>query len=167
MQEDFVINPDGWAEGRMTLRYRAGKAFFERYGHPDILDADVDVTVEVEKCGSALDVDCRIEGTVTVPCDRCIEDLVLRVEASPAFTVPAPGETAGAPEREPLELVDGVLDLRQAVYDYTCLALPLQRVHPQDGCDPEVLKHLRTEEADPVAESPFAALKDMMGKKRE
>ena len=51
------------------------------------------------------------------------------------------------------------------IYDYVCLALPMQRTHEPGGCNPDAMKYLSTGEvvAGPESEenNPFAALKGM------
>ena len=58
------------------------------------------------------------------------------------------------------------LDMSQIIYDYACLALPMQRVHEDGECDPEAMKYYGgpSEDEDQEQEegtSPFAALKDI------
>ena len=62
-------------------------------------------------------------------------------------------------------------DLSQAVYDFVCLSLPLQRLHPEGQCDPNTVRFLShkergDEEAEAAAaNSPFAALKGLFDSK--
>ena len=101
------------------------------FGNPDILDADLEVEVTIHNHGVTVDVECDINGSVTVPCDRCLEDLEIPVETG--------FEESYVPEGDEL-------DLSQDVYDYVCIALPLQKVHPEGQCNPDTIKYLSTEE---------------------
>ena len=107
--------------------WKADGEFFEQFGNKDILAADVDVTAQVVNHGVTVDVQCSMEGTVTVLCDRCLDELELPVEAE--FSESYTPESA-------------CLDLSQDIYDYVCIALPLQRVHPDGQCNPETIKFL-------------------------
>ena len=104
-----------------------GREFFESFGAPDILDAALSVAADIVRHGVTVDVECSISGTVTVPCDRCLEPLELPVEVDFSETY--------APEGD-------VLDFSQEVYDYVCTALPMQRVHPEGSCNSETVKFL-------------------------
>ena len=68
-----------------------------------------------------------------------------------------------------LPVTEENLDLSQAIYDYICLSLPVQRVHEEGECDPEAMKYLSSENGEePVqkdSSTPFAGLKDLLGKK--
>ncbi len=151
MTEDFIIPLDGSASPR-SFRWHAGKEFFDGFGNSDVLDADVDVVASVR----GAEVDCSLEGTLTVPCDRCLEPVRLEVSYSAELLV-SHDENADGKGREvifvPLE--DKTLDLSQTVYDYSILSLPLQRVHPDGECNPKVLEYLSSNSA---GDSPFASL---------
>ena len=152
---DKVIIPlNGWAAGERLFRFRAGLEFFQAFDNSEILDACVDVEVKVVKEGTRkVEADLHLSGTITVPCDRCLEPLEVPVEAHP--------EEVFAPENPADDW-----DLSQAVYDYASLSLPLQRVHPEGECNQDTVRFLgheeRTdEEAGASANSPFSALKGL------
>jgi len=104
-----------------------GKEFFESFGNPDILDAALTVAADIVRHGVTVDVECSISGTVTVPCDRCLEPLEIPVDTDFSETY--------APEGDEL-------DFNQDVYDFVCIALPMQRVHPEGSCNQETIKFL-------------------------
>lgn len=103
-----------------------GKAFFDSFENSEIKDAELTIDADIIDDGS-ISVHCAISGSVTVECDLCLEDLVLPVDTS-----------FDEDDYEPTN----VLDLRQDVYDYVCISLPMQRVHPDGECNPEAIKHL-------------------------
>ena len=172
--QPFIISLNGLAQGRSEFRYRVGEEFFGAFGNSEISGADVAVEVTVEKANGFIGVDCSISGTVTLPCDRCLEPLTLPVDSFAQLSVkfgkePSEEAVPMEGEREILYLndVDTDLDLSQTVYDYCMLALPMQKVHAEGECNPETLKYLSREEdehqtAEAGMESPFAALKAMM-----
>ena len=125
--QPFVVKLSSLAPGTNDLEWHAGREFFESFGNTDILDADLNVTVSIVSHGISADVEGTVAGTVTVACDRCLEDLELEVEAS--------FEESYTPEEDEL-------DLSQDVYDYVCTSLPLQRVHPEGQCNQETTKFL-------------------------
>jgi len=166
----LVIPLDGWAAGERNFHSHAGLEFFQTFDNTEILDADVDVEVKVVKENGTHKVtaDLLLRGTITVPCDRCLEPLTLPVEATPRFSVrfdalEEDGLSEDGREILPMDVADKELDLRQVVYDYACLSLPIQRVHPEGGCNPETVRFLSREQKDEEAasSSPFAALKGL------
>ena len=174
MKDDFIVPLNGLAQGRTEFFRSVGKEFFERFENSEILDAGLDVEVDVEKSGRFIGVDCEIDGDVTVTCDRCLGDLRLPVSTGFALSVKfgdpgSAGEAEGEREIVVLPVTDADLDLSQTVYDYICLSLPVQRVHEEGGCDPDTVRFLSSEDdEEPVqkdSSTPFAGLKDLLGKK--
>ena len=125
--QPFVVKLTSLAPGKSHFSWHAGPEFFEIFGNQEILDANLEVTADVHNHGLTADTACVITGSVTVACDRCLEDLVIPVETS--------FEESYAPDSDEL-------DLRQDVYDYVCISLPLQRVHPEGECNQETTKYL-------------------------
>lgn len=167
--QPFVIPLSGLAQGGTQFNWRADGKFFGNSGNPDIIDADLEVDVHVEKALRFFCVDAAISGWVKVLCDRCLEELELPVDTGFKLSVKfgENAETADAGDREIVMIPEGSqeLDLAQFVYDYTCISLPMRRVHPEGECNPEALKYLVSEETAgeaPAAGSPFAALKDIL-----
>ena len=81
MKDEFIIPLNGLKPGRTSFSWHVGKEFFRRFENTEIIDADIVADVVAEKSGSYLGVDCSLAGTLTVPCDRCMEDVVLPVDA--------------------------------------------------------------------------------------
>ena len=156
--KSVIIPLNDWAAGERKFHSHADLEFFQKFDNSEILDADVDVDIRVVKDGrNKIEADLCLKGTVTVPCDRCLDPVTIPVEAEPSETL-TPGEG------------ESDWDLSQAVYDYVCLSLPLQRVHPEGECNPDTVRFLsqkeqRNEEAEANANSPFAALKGLFDSK--
>lgn len=173
--QDYLIPLNGLASGKKSFRWNAGKTFFEDFGNEEMLDAALEIEADAEKSGKEIHVDCRISGTVTVQCDRCMDELVLPVETEAKITVrygEAPEETE-ADDKDEREVVwvggmETELDLRQLIYDYVCLSLPMQRFHEDGECNPaavEVLSHGIKVNGQHPADNPFEALQGIFGEK--
>ena len=174
MEITYDLPLNGIPAGKSEFAWKADKKFFESYGNTEILDADLRVEAVVEKSGRYIGVDCQIEGSVTTLCDRCLEELQLPVSETVLLSVkfdsePEPGESdmmEGDREIVYLDASDAVLDMAQIIYDYTCLALPLHRVHPDGECNADTVRYLGQQpEPSPSdgdsAQNPFSALKDL------
>lgn len=114
-------------DGSNQFGWTVGKEFFEAFDNTEILDAELLVEATVVNSGLDFEVESRIEGNVTVQCDRCLENLVI-----PVHTSFEDDELQG----------DTELDLSQDVYDYVCTALPMIKVHPDGECNEEMMKYL-------------------------
>ena len=170
MNEKFTIPLNGLATGKNEFVVHVGKEFFSSFENEEILDADLQVRILVEKSGRYVGVDCDIEGDVTVECDRCLEPLEMPIDAqvrlSVKFGEEEVSEIGSENEREVIFVKedDAELDMSQIIYDYACLALPMQRVHEEGECNPETMKYYGVGETPETVEeesNPFAALKDL------
>lgn len=120
--QPFVIPVKGLKDGSNHFDWHAGGEFFKTFETSEILDADLQIAVDALNLDSCIEIKCRIDGTVVVVCDRCLENLTIEVHTS-------------------FESEDQ-LDLTQDIYDFVCISLPMQRVHPEGECNPEALKYL-------------------------
>ena len=172
MDDKFIIPLNGLAAGESRFSWSAGKEFFDSFENSEILDAELNIEVRVEKSGRYLGVDCEVKGHVTVECDRCLEELEMPIDPHIALSVKYGSEENAEEHQEgEREIVfipedSAELDMSQVIYDYVCLSLPMQRVHEPGGCNPAAMKFYdapigsETSETEESA-SPFAALKDM------
>jgi uncharacterized metal-binding protein YceD (DUF177 family) len=171
MNGEFIIPLNGLTTGQHLYEWKVGKEFFESFENSEILDAELFASASVEKSGRYLGVDCEVEGDVTVECDRCLEDLKMPVDSHIALSVKYGDEENQEEHQEgEREIIfvphdSAEFDMSQIIYDYICLALPIQRVHEEGGCNPETIKYYDAPIVSDLQEdeqaSPFAALKDM------
>lgn len=175
MEEDFIFPLNGLTAGKTQVSRTVGKKFFNSFENSEILDADLGVDITIEKSGQYIGVDAHIGGNVTVLCDRCLEDLSLPVDTTVRLSVkfgeePAVQDEFQEGDREIIFLPesDSNLNLSQIVYDYTCLSLPMQRIHEEGKCNPSTVRFLNSTdkvEADD-APNPFSKLKDLIKDKK-
>ena len=163
---DYLIALNGWAASqRAEFRWKAGTEFFQQFDNQEILDADITIDAVAVKTGHSMDIDLDVRGHVKVRCDRCLGDLVLPVETEALLTLRPDGEDSTEGEREIIvpDASATEMDFRQVIYDYVCLSLPMQRVHPEGECDPDTVSFLSrgVEDEEAASSSPFAALKGL------
>ncbi len=166
---DYLIPIKGLSIGKHEYSFSIDYAFFKEFGESPIGEASLNIEMQLFKESSLIKVECEIFGTVVVECDRCLEDLTLSVNTTAGLIVKfvRSEEEEENDEVMILEPTEADLDLRQFFYDYVCLSLPLQRVHPQGGCNKlmiDKLKSLKAEDkkAKKESSSPFEKLKNLL-----
>ena len=171
--DQIVIPVKGLPLGESSFRFEIGEAFFQAFENGQIKDADCTVDVGVFRHQTLLEIVCRVTGFVVVECDRCLEDLALKVDIAPSLTVGFDNVEVDDEGDEidseilVIERSQRTLSLDQFVYDYICLSLPLVKVHPEGKCNPEMLRYLSPyegTETGPEGEMarPFEGLKDLL-----
>lgn len=167
MKNDFLIPLNGLAPGKTRFEWHAGKEFFGNFGNREILDAEISVVADVEKSGQYMGADISIDGEVSVACDRCLSELRIPIHPVARISIKAQGASDGtAADEDGREIIsvspdEMELDLSQIVYDYSCLALPMQRVHDEGECDESVAGRIGRMERVQEEDSPFSSLKGL------
>jgi len=170
MNDGFIIPLNGLTAGQHEYDWTVGKEFFEGFDNSEILDAEIDAFVRVEKSGRYLGIDCEVTGDVVVECDRCLDELRMPIDVEIRLSVKYGKEESSDDHREGerevvfIPATDAEFDMSQIIYDYVCLALPMQRIHDEGECNPDALRYLSAGGPDDAAaddNNPFASLKEL------
>ena len=176
MGEGYIIPLNDLKAGVLTRSWSVAKKFFEEFENEEVRSADLRVEAQARRTGASVEIDVAIDGTLTVPCDRCLEDVVMPIGTDARLKVRFGEEDADVDEEDGREVVwipegECEFDLSQTIYDYACLDLPIRCVHEEGKCNPEALKHLTDDPGredspeSPSQTNPFAALKGMFDEK--
>lgn len=156
---EFVIPFKGLSLGFHEFTYEVNDLFFEEIDYSEIKKGEVRVDLELEIQETMLIFNFKINGSVEVDCDRCLD----------AFNYPIAGEQQlfvqfGASYKEETDEViiipkdDHEINIAPIIYEYIQLLLPLQKMHFNDEngemtCNKEMLEKLNLtseeEEIDP------------------
>jgi uncharacterized metal-binding protein YceD (DUF177 family) len=140
-------------ESRHTFNYSVDTKFFSDFQNPEIIEGSAEIFLEIEKFSHFMNVVLNFSGTLSVLCDRCLENVDIPVEGENLLSVRF-GEAPEEPDDESADedvmyvnAEDDEIDLTVYVYESICLALPIQRVHGDDEngnslCNPEMLKYI-------------------------
>lgn len=173
--KDFIIQIKGLKTGKHEYDFPVDGAFFRGFENTQIIEASLDVKIIIERGGGWMNVTSSICGTVTVECDRCLDNLDLPVDftASLAVKFAKTDEDPQSDEFLVVDPLDGELDLSQFIYDYVCVNLPLQRVHKEGECNPQMMAKLSGLNGGNIKQdnsietnSPFGALGEMLKNKK-
>lgn len=122
-------------------------AFFEALEQSEITGGDVEVKLTVKAgAGDLYHFNYVMKGTVKVLCDRCLEEVELPVEFHDTVDV-----AHGDPEDDNGEIIiipfsQLTYDIAWDMYELIDVNLPLQRVHSDGACNPDMLSRFSTEE---------------------
>lgn len=137
--KQYAIAWKGLKNGTYRFDFKVDNALFEAYGSTDIKDGDLSVGVTLERGESMLSLQTVIRGTVTVACDRCLEDCRLPVAFDGTLLVRFSDEVADYDgEVMWISPAEGEVSLAQYIYESIVLSLPYQRVHPEGECDADM-----------------------------
>ena len=170
---DYKIHISGLAQGKYEYEFPVKGDLFREFGNQQVIDADVTANVTLEKGSGWMNAHLKGSGKVTVECDRCLENVDVPVDFDASLAIRA--ASLGEDEEDSDEFIivdpsDSEVDLKQFIYDYICVNLPLISRHPEGECNPEMLARIEALKAGQNKKeetenySPFSGLKDLLDK---
>jgi uncharacterized protein len=146
----YDIQFSGLKNGKHKFEFKIAKEFFAEFEGVDINDADIDIKVDFEKNDRYLSMEFLLTGTIETICDRCLDVLELEINYAPKLYVNFGDETSDLTDIDDtmvLSRSEDKIELAKHFYDYICLILPIQKLHPEDEngvstCNPEMIKNI-------------------------
>ena len=150
MRQRYTIPYKGLKEGKHAFEWRVTDDFWKAHPEGGIIGGDVEIGATLERGATGvMRLEVGMTGSVTVPCDRCLEDCELPVNYRGTLTVKVAAEEHPF-EGDVLWVTPGEtqIDLEQYIYESIVLSLPLQRIHPEDVhgqplCNPAMLERFK------------------------
>lgn len=148
MSGQYTIPISGLKVGYHTFEFSIDDTFFEQFEESEIKKGSLSVFIESEKSASFIDMAIAIKGYVEVPCDRCLEPFNQLIDCENDLLLKfGDGGEDDDPDIFAISKDDSEFDLSQILYEYVILALPIQRIHPDDEdgnstCNLDMLKKL-------------------------
>lgn len=150
---EYEIAWQGLKPGVSVFEYELNDSFFSpEEAERDFRDLDAQVTVKFDKKMNFFLCNFDIDGSVTVPCDRCGEEFKLRLWDEFSLLIKLTGGEEQEETDEDADVVfiprsETVINFHDWLYEFVMLSIPLQRIHPAkpdgtEGCNPEALKLL-------------------------
>lgn len=125
-----------------TYRFSLDNAFFDAVEGTLVRNGNVGVTLRVSKAAGIYELRFHIEGCVTVPCDRCLDDMELRIDTESVLRAKLGDEYADEGDMVVVPFEDGTLDVAWHIYEFIVLEVPIQHVHEPGHCNTEMIKVL-------------------------
>jgi uncharacterized metal-binding protein YceD (DUF177 family) len=120
-----------------TYEFQLDNNFFKQIdGAADIQKGTVGVVLVVKKTVAAFEFSFDIQGTVYVPCDRCLDDMPVEVNTQNRLFVKFGKEYAE--ESDEIVIIpeeEGELNVVWFIYEFVALSVPMKRVHPPGKCN--------------------------------
>lgn len=152
IEDKYSIDYAPLPDGRHRFSFRVDDALFKAMESNEIKGGDCIADVELDRSESGLGVHVSINGTVTVECDRCLEDCSIPVDFDGELSVRF-SDTVSDYDGERMWIAKGQkLPLAQYIYESIVISLPYRRVHPEGGCNPEMMARFTPAEELPETE---------------
>ena len=97
-------------QGLQTFEFHLDKKFFEDMENPDIHDADLDVLLTIDHKADLYNMLFSITGTITLICDRCLDDLIQMSAMLKKHRTHIPGDEDADLEDRLIDEIDSIAD---------------------------------------------------------
>lgn len=139
----FHIDLKALGEGEQTFTFKLDDEYFKAIDAHEVQRGNLEAHLAVERAGNYFELHIHVKGNVSVPCDICLEDMDLPIEANQRMVVKL-GETYS--EEDDLVTIDeddGIFDVSWLVYELIALHIPVRHIHEAGKCNPVMLEKLK------------------------
>ena len=157
--EQFKIDLKRLTDEVTTLEFDLDNRFFTALDSSELRQGTLHVSVSIRKATGFFELQFHTEGTVTVTCDRCLDDMDQPISTDNRLVVKL--GTAYSEEDDVITVSEdeGILDTSWLIYEFIMLAIPIKHVHAPGKCNPamsKVLEELSTDRSsDEVSNQPI------------
>lgn len=159
--KEFDIELSKLRNGTNRYDYSLDLPFFESFENNSIRASRLQVVAELDKGETLINVNFTVQGDLTLDCEKCLSIYPQQVKTAGLLMVKITDEAPDNTDDDDiiyLSRQDHVFNIRQHLYDYVMLALPLARNCGNPGntpeCDKDTLKKLDELSAGNSADEP-------------
>ena len=146
--EHFKINLKGLTDEVTTLEYDLDNRFFDALDGSELKAGVLHVSVSIRKATGFYELLFHTEGTVTVSCDRCLDDMDQPIVADNRLIAKLGAAYSEEDDVVTLPEDEGIIDMSWLIYEFVVLAIPVKHVHAPGKCNPAMSKVLEELSAD-------------------
>ena len=157
--EQFKVDLKRLTDEVTTLEFDLDNRFFTALDNSELRQGTLHVSVSIRKATGFFELQFHTEGTVTVTCDRCLDDMDQPISTDNRLVVKL--GTVYSEEDDVITVPEdeGILDTSWLIYEFIMLAIPIKHVHAPGKCNPamsKVLEELSTDRSsDEVSNQPI------------
>lgn len=155
----FKLPLKSLSKGEHSFEYHLDKEFFKNMESADVRDADVNVHLNVDYNNNVYTLNFTLKGVVTVPCDRCLDDLQIDIDTTYSIKVKYGDSYRDSDDLMEIPESENYLNVAYMIYDTVMLAIPIKHVHPMGKCNRAMSSLLKKHRAH-TPDDPDAELED-------
>ena len=146
--EQLKIDLKGLVSEETSLAFDLDDTYFAALDGAEVKRGSLHVLVSIRKATGFFELNFHTEGTVVVPCDRCLDDMEQPVETDNRLIVKLGSEYSEEDDIIVVPEDEGILDTSWIIYEFVALVIPIRHVHALGKCNPAMTKALEELSAD-------------------
>ena len=126
-----------------VIEYDLDDAYFKKIDSPEVQKGNVIAKVSVQKKMNTYELHFQLDGSVIIPCDRCLDDMVQPIHYKEKLLVKF-GDTFS--EEDEIVIVpeaEGAINIAWFLYEFIVLNIPMKHVHATGECNKTMVTKLK------------------------
>ena len=126
-----------------VLEFDLDNVYFKKIDSPKVQTGNVKANVSVQKKTTTYELKFEIDGSVNIPCDRCLDNMEQPIHYKEKLLVKF-GDTFS--EEDEIVIVpesDGGINIAWFLYEFIVLNIPMKHVHATGECNKTMVGKLK------------------------
>ncbi len=114
--------------------------FFAALDETEIEKGSLNVAIDTQKMAKSVELHIVIDGSVTIPCDRCLDDMQQPIHVDECLMVKF--DDAADDDENTIVVTDDMRSINLAwnLYEYIALAIPIMHTHAEGDCNADMMQ---------------------------
>ena len=130
-KSQYVINLRDQKTDLANYQWELDDKFFNAVEGTAVQKGQVSAMLTVQRTAGAFELRFRLKGVLTLPCDRCLEDMEQPIETEETIKAKLGDEYDDDGELVTVPYTEGVLDVSWLMYEFIALQIPMRHVHAE------------------------------------
>ena len=125
------------------FEYELDNAYFKKIDSPEVQKGNVTAKVIVQEKQSLFELQFTIDGSVFIPCDRCLDEMEQPIHYKEKLQVKFGDKFSEEDEIVIIPEAEGAINIAWFLYEFIVLNIPIKHVHPAGECNKTMVTKLR------------------------
>jgi len=122
-------------EDTHTFEYHLDDVYFKKIDSPEVQKGNVQAIITVLKRAQAFELQFVLDGSIVIPCDRCLDDMELPIHYKEKLLVKLGKDFSEEDEMVVVPESEGTINVAWFLYEFIVLSIPIKHVHAPGECD--------------------------------
>lgn len=126
-----------------TLEFELDDAYFKKIDSPEVQRGKVNALVTVQRKLATFELNFKLEGIITIPCDRCLDDMEQPIHHKEKLQVKFGQQFSEEDEIVIVPENEGSINIAWFLYEFIVINIPIKHVHPVGECNKTMVTKLK------------------------
>lgn len=126
-----------------VIEFELDDAYFKKIDSPEVQKGNVKAKVSVQRKLSTFDIVFTLDGSITIPCDRCLDDMEQPIHYKEKLQVKFGDKFAEEDEIVIVPELEGAINVAWFLYEFIVLNIPIKHVHATGECNKTMVVKLK------------------------